>query len=160
MAKVSKIKNQHDAGGSLQVMRGRVVSAKMPKTVTVLIERTRMHPLYKKSFKRSKKYLVHTEIQTVEGDLVEIVKIRPMSKNKHWQVAKVVGKDIEAIVVEQLKEEAAEAIAEVMPFDTDDMGDKLEKEKAESSDENQESSPQKSKKLRTEGRPRAKKLNS
>jgi ribosomal protein S17 len=87
----------------------------MPKTVTVLSEYQERHPLYQKAFLRSKKYLVHDEIGLQEGDMVEIVKVRPISKNKHWQAVKVVGRDIEAIVTEELKEEAAEAIAEVMP---------------------------------------------
>lgn len=107
--KVSEVKK------SRQIIRGRVVSAKQPQTVTVLVESTKTHPLYGKTFKRSKKYLVHDGLGVSEGDLVEITQIRPISKNKHFQVVKVVGKDIEAIITEQLKEEAQEAIAEVMP---------------------------------------------
>lgn len=98
-----------------QTIIGRVVAAKTPKTVVVLIERKKMHALYKKAFKRSKKYLVHDNLGAKSGDLVEIVKVRPISKNKHFQVQKIVGKNMEAIIIGQLKEEAAEAIAEVMP---------------------------------------------
>lgn len=82
-------------------MIGRVVSAKMNersssanRTVTVLVERTAMHPLYKKTFVRSKKYLADAPAGVREGDMVEMVKVRPISKNKHWQVVKVVGKNL------------------------------------------------------------------
>lgn len=103
-------------------MIGRVVSTKMEKTATVLVERVAKHPLYKKTFIRTKKYLVDSNIPVKEGDMVEILKIRPISKNKHWQIIKVVGKDLEAITEEKLKMEAEEAIAEVMPEEKE--GDK------------------------------------
>lgn len=96
-------------------MIGRVVSTKMEKTATVLVERVAKHPLYKKTFIRTKKYLVDTQILVKEGDMVEIVKVRPISRNKHWRVLKVVGKNLEAITEEKLKIEAEKAIAEVMP---------------------------------------------
>lgn len=96
-------------------MIGRVVSTKMNRTVTVLVERVAKHPLYKKTFIRTKRYLVDTGIAVKEGDMVEIVKIRPISKNKHWKVVRVVGKDLEAITEEKLKAEAEKIIAEVMP---------------------------------------------
>lgn len=96
-------------------MIGRVVSTKMKETATVLVERVAKHPLYKKTFIRTKKYLVDTKVSVKEGDMVEIVKIRPVSRNKHWRVLKIVGKDLEAITEEKLKREAEEVIAEVMP---------------------------------------------
>lgn len=96
-------------------MIGRVVSTKMKNTVTVLIERTAKHPLYKKTYIQTKKYLVDTETEIKDGDMVEIVKVKPVSKNKHWRVVKVVGRDLEAITEEKLKAAAAEVIAEVMP---------------------------------------------
>lgn len=99
----------------IPTMKGRVVSTKMTKTAVVLIERDKMHPLYGKSFRRSKKYLVHDEVGVSDGDVVEIVKTKPFSKNKHWQVLRIAGKDMEAILTEKLKEKAAEEIAEVMP---------------------------------------------
>ena len=67
-----------------QKIIGRVVSEKTIKTVVVLVEREKMHPMYKKSFRRSKRYLVHNEIVAKLGDLVEIVQVRPISKNKHF----------------------------------------------------------------------------
>ena len=102
-------------------MIGRVVSTKMKDTATVLVERVAKHPLYKKTFIRTKKYLVDTKIPVKEGDMVEIVKIRPISKNKHWRVLKIVGKDLKAITEEKLKMEAEEVIAEVMPESSEDQ---------------------------------------
>lgn len=96
-------------------MIGRVVSTKMANSATVLISRTAQHPLYHKTFARSKKYLVNTKGAVKEGDIVEIVKIRPISKNKHWEIAKIIGKSLAEINEEKLKAEAAKVIAEVMP---------------------------------------------
>lgn len=70
-----------------RVMEGRVVSNKAEKTVTVLVERRVMHPLYKKFFKRSKKYLAHDEANNCGiGDLVVIEECRPLSARKCWTV--------------------------------------------------------------------------
>ena len=70
-----------------RVMEGRVVSNKADKTVTVLVERRVMHPLYKKFFKRSKKYLAHDETNACNvGDLVVIEETRPISARKCWAV--------------------------------------------------------------------------
>lgn len=114
-------------------MKGRVVSKKMNKTAVVLVEGTKTHPLYKKSYAFSKRYLVDDPIEVKMGDIVEMVSIRPMSKLKTWRITKVVGRDIEEIVKEQLEESAAQAIGEVMPE---------EKESSDispqSSDENEE----------------------
>ena len=101
--------------GKGKIMRGLVLVAKLPMTVTVLVEYRKTHPLYGKSFRRSKKYLVHDEVGVKVGDIVEIRKVRPISKNKHFAVVKVAGQNIEAIVIGQLKEEAAEEIAAIMP---------------------------------------------
>lgn len=97
-----------------KVMRGRIVSAKTPKTVTVLVERVKVHPFYGKAFARSKRYLTHDEKGASLGDIVEITKVRPISKNKHFQVVRIVDKDIEAMISDQLKQESAEEIAEIM----------------------------------------------
>lgn len=70
-----------------RVMEGRVVSNKADKTVTVLVERRVMHSLYKKFFKRSKKYLAHDEANAcVVGDLVLIEECKPISARKSWMV--------------------------------------------------------------------------
>jgi small subunit ribosomal protein S17 len=72
---------------------GRVVSDKMNKTVTVLVENRVKHPLYGKYITRSAKYHAHDEENTVgAGDLVEIEECRPISRTKSWRVAKVLEK--------------------------------------------------------------------
>jgi small subunit ribosomal protein S17 len=70
-----------------RVLTGRVVSDKTDKTVTVLVERRVMHPLYKKFIRRSKKYAAHDETNLCkEGDVVAIEECRPISKTKSWLV--------------------------------------------------------------------------
>ncbi|HWI13886.1 MAG TPA: 30S ribosomal protein S17 [Burkholderiales bacterium] len=76
-----------------RTLTGRVVSDKMQKTVTVLVERRVKHPLYGKIITRSKKYHAHDEKgEFHEGDLVLIEECRPLSKTKAWRVAKLVEK--------------------------------------------------------------------
>ena len=96
-------------------MIGRVVSTKLKNTVTVLIERQAKHPLYKKTYVQSKRYLVDDLLGVNLGDIVEIVNCKPISKRKTWKVTKVLGKNFAEIAEEHLKEKAEEAIAEVMP---------------------------------------------
>lgn len=70
-----------------RVMEGRVVSDKMDKTVTVLVERRTMHPIYKKYVKQSAKYAAHDEANLFRiGDKVSIEECAPMSKRKTWKV--------------------------------------------------------------------------
>ncbi len=70
---------------------GRVVSNKMEKTVTVLVERRVKHPIYGKYVVRSTKFHVHdASNQLNEGDLVEIAETRPISRTKSWTVTRVV----------------------------------------------------------------------
>ncbi|MBO6949640.1 MAG: 30S ribosomal protein S17 [Rhodospirillales bacterium] len=70
-----------------RVMQGVVVSDKQDKTVTVLVERRVMHPLYKKYVKKSKKYAAHDENNASKvGDQVFIRECRPLSKRKTWEV--------------------------------------------------------------------------
>jgi small subunit ribosomal protein S17 len=70
---------------------GKVVSDKMDKTVTVLVESRVKHPLYGKIVMRSKKYHAHDESnQAKEGDTVEIQEGRPISKTKAWTLTRVV----------------------------------------------------------------------
>lgn len=77
----------------IQTLTGRVVSDKMDKTVTVLVERRVTHPLYAKVVKRSKKYHAHDEQNEYkEGDLVEIKSTRPVSKTKAWIVSRLIEK--------------------------------------------------------------------
>ena len=70
-----------------RVLTGRVTSDKQDKTITVLVERRVMHPLYKKFIRRSKKYAAHDETNLCkEGDSVAIEECRPISKRKSWLV--------------------------------------------------------------------------
>lgn len=76
-----------------KILQGRVVSNKADKTVTVLIERRFKHPLYNKVMTKSKKYLAHNETNDIgEGDLVEIISTRPISKRKNFKVTKLIEK--------------------------------------------------------------------
>lgn len=69
---------------------GRVVSNKMQKTVTVLVERKVKHPIYGKYIVKSTRYHAHTESAINEGDTVEIQESRPISKTKTWRVTRLV----------------------------------------------------------------------
>jgi len=76
-----------------RTLTGRVVSDKMDKTVTVLVERKVKHPLYDKVIRRSKKYHAHDENKEFHpGDLVEIEETRPLAKTKAWRVSKLLEK--------------------------------------------------------------------
>lgn len=76
-----------------RTLSGRVVSDKMTRTVTVLVERRVTHPLYAKVIIRSKRYHADVEAGMAgEGDLVEIEECRPISKTKSWRVTRVLEK--------------------------------------------------------------------
>jgi small subunit ribosomal protein S17 len=76
-----------------RVLQGRVVSDKMDKTVTVLVERKVKHPLYGKFIRRSTKVHAHDETNECGiGDTVMVEQCRPLSKNKTWRLVKVVNK--------------------------------------------------------------------
>lgn len=69
-----------------RILQGVVSSDKQDKTITVLVERQVMHPLYKKFIKKSKKYAAHDEKnQYKAGDTVRITECPPISKNKRWK---------------------------------------------------------------------------
>ncbi|MGL4589501.1 MAG: 30S ribosomal protein S17 [Mycoplasmatales bacterium] len=75
---------------------GRVVSTKMDKTITVLVEGTKAHPVYSKKVKISKKYKAHDEQNiAVVGDLVRIEECRPLSATKRCTLVEVVQKAID-----------------------------------------------------------------
>jgi len=77
----------------VQSVTGRVVSDKMNKTVTVLVERRAKHPIYGKVVIKSSKYHAHDENNECKaGDLVEIQATRKLSKIKAWRVLRVVEK--------------------------------------------------------------------
>jgi small subunit ribosomal protein S17 len=74
-------------------LTGRVVSNKMDKTVTVLVERKVKHPVIGKVIRRTKKYHAHDENNAFsEGDVVVIEECRPLSKTKSWRVTQVLSK--------------------------------------------------------------------
>ena len=76
-----------------RTLTGTVVSDKMDKTVTVLVERKTKHPLLGKVLRVSKKYHAHDENNEFhEGDLVSIEECRPIAKTKSWRVTKLVEK--------------------------------------------------------------------
>ena len=66
---------------------GKVISSKRDKTITVLVERTVKHPIYKKILKRSTKIQAHDEVnESSEGDVVTIQETKPISKTKSWKL--------------------------------------------------------------------------
>ena len=76
-----------------RTITGRVVSSKMDKTITILVERLVKHPVYGKYIKRSSKMFAHdAENQCHEGDLVTVTPCRPISKNKTWVLASIIEK--------------------------------------------------------------------
>ena len=76
----------------VRIVTGRVVSNKMDKTVSVLVEHLVKHPVYGKYIKRSTKFLVHDENnQCQEGDVVSITSCRPLSKNKTFKLVEVLN---------------------------------------------------------------------
>ena len=80
---------------SKRTLIGRVVSDKMDKTVTVLVERRVKHPMYDKIIVRSRKYHAHNEGNEAQaGDLVEIQESRPVSKTKAWAITKLLEKAV------------------------------------------------------------------
>ena len=72
-----------------RILEGEVVSDKMDKTITVLVERRFMHPLYKKYVKKTSKYAAHDESNSIKtGDRVQIIECRPISKSKRWTLVR------------------------------------------------------------------------
>ena len=93
-----------------RVLEGNVVSNKADKTITVLVERRYMHPVYKKYIKSSDKYCAHDENnQYSEGDRVSIIECRPLSKRKRWTV--VTGDEVSSPKTADKKDVVKEAPA-------------------------------------------------
>jgi small subunit ribosomal protein S17 len=85
--------NMTEATKVVRAVSGRVVSDKMDKTITVLVERKVKHPLIGKVIVKSNKFHAHDEKnECKEGDLVTITESRPLSKTKTWVLSKVVTK--------------------------------------------------------------------
>ena len=84
-----------------RVLSGRVTSDKMDKTVTVLVDRRVMHPLYKKFIRRSKKYAAHDEQNECKvGDTVRIQEGKPISTRTPWSVLVLTGAQLGTAGVE------------------------------------------------------------
>ena len=80
-----------DNANQTRTVEGRVVSNKMNKSVTILVERQVKHPLYGKYIRRSTKLHAHDEDNACnEGDVVRVTECRPLSKTKNWRVVEVV----------------------------------------------------------------------
>ncbi|WP_202081248.1 30S ribosomal protein S17 [Caldalkalibacillus salinus] len=80
-----------------KVVIGKVVSDKMDKTITVSVETYKMHPLYGKRVKYTKKFKAHDEHnQAKKNDIVKIMETRPLSKDKRWRLVEIVE---EAVII-------------------------------------------------------------
>ena len=80
-----------------KVYQGRVVSDKMDKTITVVIETKRNHPVYGKRINYSKKLKAHDENNSAKtGDIVRVMETRPLSKDKHFRLVEIVE---EAVII-------------------------------------------------------------
>ena len=76
-----------------KVRVGVVVSNKMQKSITVAIEKKVKHPIYKKFFKKTTKFIAHDEKNECnEGDIVKIMETRPLSKLKRWRLVEIIEK--------------------------------------------------------------------
>lgn len=71
---------------------GRVIGTKMAKTATVLVESIKVHPLYQKRIRRTKKYHVQDELGVKVGQWVKFVETKPVSKTKKWKIVEVIKK--------------------------------------------------------------------
>ena len=79
-----------ESQASNRALIGRVLSNKMDKTVTVLVERRVQHPLYGKFIRRSTKVMAHDDANECgKGDMVMVEQCRPLSKNKSWRLVKI-----------------------------------------------------------------------
>lgn len=75
----------------MRTVQGTIHSAKMTGTVTVIVHTSAMHPVYKKRYRKSKKFMADSNGHDLYvGDLVEITECRPMSKNKHFKVTEII----------------------------------------------------------------------
>ena len=80
-----------------QELNGKVVSAAKNKTITVLVETSKKHPLYKKQVKYSKKYAAHDEANKAKvGDTVKIRMTKPISKTKRYELVEVL---VDAVIL-------------------------------------------------------------
>ena len=84
----------NDTSKTVRTVTGKVISNKMDKSATVLIERVEKHPVYGKYIRRSSKLHIHdAENACQEGDLVTIEQCRPLSRTKSWRLVEIVGRN-------------------------------------------------------------------
>lgn len=99
-----------------RILEGKVVSDKMDKTVTVLVERRTMHPVYKKYIRKSDKYAAHDEANAFRvGDVVQIEECRPISRRKSWKVITAPSAEAAARAKAKAEEVKAETAAAAKP---------------------------------------------
>ena len=112
-----------------RILEGDVVSDKTDKTITVLVERRFMHPMYKKYVKRTDKYAAHDEQnQFKTGDRVRIIETRPISKTKRWPV--ITGDEPAKVPAKEAKKPAAKTPAAKKAAPKKDAAKKDEKKAA------------------------------
>ena len=89
------------AQSAKKTLTGKVVSTKMQKTISVLIQRYVPHPAYGKYQRRSTQFLAHDENnESREGDTVAIEECRPLSRHKSWRLVKIVQRAVQVEAVE------------------------------------------------------------
>jgi small subunit ribosomal protein S17 len=87
---------------------GRVVSNKMQKTIVVAVETLKRHRLYKRTYRRTKKFKAHDEFNTAQiGDLVRIEETRPLSKEKRWRLVEILARGEQTLPVSEVEAELA-----------------------------------------------------
>ena len=91
-----------------KIRTGKVVSDKMDKTVVVLVQTPRQHPIYKKFVRHSARFKVHDEKNACKvGDVVKIAETRPLSKDKRWRIVEILRRkevvDMGSVQEEELK---------------------------------------------------------
>lgn len=99
--------------GQRRVLQGVVVSDKMQKTVVVAVERRTMHPLYRKTVTRTRRFKAHDERNECRvGDIVRIEETRPLSREKRWRVIEIVQRgEVPEVAAELIGRELEEEVA-------------------------------------------------
>jgi small subunit ribosomal protein S17 len=106
--RVAKPKTTEQAAASVkashrQQKTGRVVSNKMDKTIVVVVETLKRHPLYKRTYKATTKFKAHDEHnEALPGDMVRIEETRPISKDKRWRLVEITKRAVQAPSVAQV----------------------------------------------------------
>jgi small subunit ribosomal protein S17 len=87
------VSNKSTARNKRKIKIGKVISDKMDKSITVTVEKKVKHPIYKKFHKKTTKFMAHDEKNECKtGDVVKIMEVRPLSKNKRWRLVEIVEK--------------------------------------------------------------------